>query len=96
MVPMLQLQDPLVDDSRLLGSYVMLFWFVPTFRRTLLSPEFYLKGSEVAEWKNTCRLYTKTGSNFFSSQFNPLKTKRRLLYIKTQSVPRCKHFSSRL
>jgi len=27
---------------------------------------------------------------------NPLKSKRRLLYLKTQSVPRCKHFSSRL
>ena len=27
---------------------------------------------------------------------NPFKTKRRLLYLKTQSVPRCKHFSSRL
>ena len=27
---------------------------------------------------------------------NPLKTKRRLLYLKTQSVPRSKHFSSRL
>jgi len=26
----------------------------------------------------------------------PLKTKRRLLYLKTQSVPRFKHFSSRL
>jgi len=25
-----------------------------------------------------------------------LKTKRRLLYLKIQSVPRCKHFSSRL
>ena len=28
--------------------------------------------------------------------FNPLKPKRRLLCLKTQSVPRCKHFSSRL
>jgi hypothetical protein len=28
--------------------------------------------------------------------FNPLKTKRRPLYLKTQYVPRCKHFSSRL
>jgi len=28
--------------------------------------------------------------------FNPLKTKRRPLYLKTQSVPRCKQFSSRL
>jgi len=27
---------------------------------------------------------------------NLLKTKRRLLYLKTQSVPRCKHSSSRL
>jgi hypothetical protein len=27
---------------------------------------------------------------------NPLKTKRRQLYLKTQSVPRSKHFSSRL
>jgi hypothetical protein len=27
---------------------------------------------------------------------NLLKTKRRPLYLKTQSVPRCKHFSSRL
>ena len=29
-------------------------------------------------------------------EVNPLKTNRRLLYLKTQSVPRCKHFSSRL
>ena len=30
------------------------------------------------------------------SDINPLKTKRRLLYLKTQFVPRSKHFSSRL
>jgi len=29
-------------------------------------------------------------------RFNPLQTKRRPLHLKTQSVPRCKHFSSRL
>ena len=28
--------------------------------------------------------------------FNPLKTKPRLLYLKTQFVPRCEHFSLRL
>jgi len=33
---------------------------------------------------------------FRTTRFNPLKTKRRLLYLKTQSIPRCKHFSSRL
>jgi hypothetical protein len=96
MVPMLQFQTPLADDSRLLGSYVMLFWYVPTFRRKLLSSEFYLKDSEVAEWKKTCRLYTKIGRKFSVVTLNPLKTKRRMLYLKTQSVPRCKHFSSLL
>ena len=30
------------------------------------------------------------------SGLNPLNTKRRLLYLKTQFVPRSKHFSSRL
>jgi hypothetical protein len=30
------------------------------------------------------------------SSFNLLKTERRPLYLKAQSVPRCKHFSSRL
>ena len=29
-------------------------------------------------------------------EFNPLNTKRRPLYLKTQFVPRSKHFSSRL
>jgi len=28
--------------------------------------------------------------------FNPIKTKLRPFYLKTQSVPRSKHFSSRL
>jgi len=32
----------------------------------------------------------------FKWLINPLKTKRRLLYLKTQSVPLCKHFPSRL
>ena len=32
----------------------------------------------------------------FATNFNPLKTKRRLLYLKTQFVPHSKHFTSRL
>ena len=32
----------------------------------------------------------------FSNTFNLLKTKRTQLYLKTQFVPRSKHFSSRL
>jgi hypothetical protein len=35
--------------------------------------------------------YQLTG---FGPFFNPLKTKRRLLYLQTQFVPCCKHFSS--
>ena len=31
-----------------------------------------------------------------SEKLSSIKTKRRPLYIKAQSVPRCKHFSSRL
>jgi len=34
--------------------------------------------------------------DLFLKQINPLKMKRRLLYLKTQSIPCCKHFSSRL
>ena len=40
-----------------------------------------------------CAFYV---SYFKAVTFNPLKTKRRPLYLKTQSVPRCKHFSYRL
>jgi len=38
----------------------------------------------------------KLKKKFRRQKVNPLKTKRRPLYLKTQSVPRCKHFSSRL
>jgi len=37
-----------------------------------------------------------SSGRYLYSISNPLKTKRRLLYLKTQCVPRCKHFSSRL
>ena len=36
------------------------------------------------------------GNTFFTTNFNPLKTKRRLLYLKTQFVPHSKNFSSPL
>jgi len=36
------------------------------------------------------------GTDCFDNQIGPSKTKRRPPYLKTQSVPRCKHFSSRL
>ena len=36
------------------------------------------------------------GGSLSTVLVSPLKTKRRPLYLKTQSVPRCKHFSSGL
>ena len=46
-------------------------------------------------WEGPVNLLQPTGY-VMHQQFNPLKTKRRLLYLKTQFVPRSKHFSSRL
>ena len=37
--------------------------------------------------------HTMSASNVYAASYiNPLKTKRRLRYLKTQSVPRSKHF----
>ena len=46
--------------------------------------------------KALCLEYCILGQTRIVCIFNPLKTKRRLLYLKTQFVPRSKHFSSRL
>ena len=45
-------------------------------------------------WTFVCE--NKGMQELFVSYFNPLKTKRRLLSLKTQFVPRSKHFSSLL
>jgi len=44
----------------------------------------------------TVRSYSPEDGNVYHLMVNPLKTKRKLLYLKTQTVPLCKHFSSRL
>ena len=41
-------------------------------------------------------LSTEIALDLSKSRINPLNTKRRLLYLKTQFVPRSKHFSSQL
>jgi hypothetical protein len=45
---------------------------------------------------NLQKYYFHVFSDGVLVHINPLKTKRRPLYLKTQSVPRCKHFLSRL
>ena len=47
--------------------------------------------------QNHCTQHTKQGKIGYVFQLiNPLKTKRRLLYLKTQFIPRSKHFPPRL
>jgi len=41
-------------------------------------------------------MYLATCVSVEGNSINPLMTKRRLLYLKTQFLPRSKHFSSRL
>jgi hypothetical protein len=51
----------------------------------------YQKIFQCLAWK--INVYCKAHGSIF---FNLLKTERRPLYLKALSVPRCKHFSSRL
>ena len=60
-----------------------LSWFMATEYRQI-----------VGEQLQTVVYKRRLGLNFVL--FNPLNTKRRLLYLNTQFVPRSKHFSSRL
>jgi hypothetical protein len=71
---------------RLLFLFVLLMYLLQSVRALLgeyLCVEYVYYGVCIHE-----------NSKIFS--FNHLKTKSRPLYLKTHSVPRCKHFSSRL
>ena len=46
--------------------------------------------------KHGCVLRSAVHRSLTCCAFHPLQTKRRLHYLQTQYVPRCKHFSSRL
>jgi hypothetical protein len=49
-----------------------------------------------SNFQNKWNLTTATPNHWDPDHFNPLKAKRIPLYLKTQSVPRSKHFLSRL
>jgi len=57
-------------------------------------------GSTFPEWRNQdcwVHMWCKTSTQRkIYCKINLLKMKRRLLYLKTQSVPRCKHVLSQL
>jgi len=54
------------------------------------------EGNFIFENGHTLRKYLTASVIITDRIFNPLQPKRRPLYLKTQSVPRCKHFSSLL
>ena len=54
----------------------------------------FLKASTIRESNNHLTQYNTLDKIW--NGINPLNTKRRLLYLKTQFVPRSKNFSSRL
>ena len=78
--------------SGTLGSYM---YFV--IRRLVLRPNFlahYKTCTQTSRTKGRVLLFHRQYET--RSRFNPLWTKLDLSHLKTQSVPRCKHFSSRL
>ena len=66
--------------------------FLPQCERPRFTPIQNINKIVVLYVKICIFLCSKLGQK----RLNPLKTKRRQLYLKPQSVPRCKHFSSRL
>jgi len=64
---------------------------VPLSSFTTVEPRYYRNQNKITHF-----LTSYTGTKISVTNINPLKPKRRPLYLKTQSVPRCKHFSSRL
>ena len=59
-------------------------------------PPSFIKFREFLDTLGNCYLLKMVSSPWSYLNFNSLNTKRRLLYLKTQFVPRSKHFSSRL
>ena len=56
----------------------------------------YQKDRIPAQTDDSVNSHDDINSRNKKAGINPLKTKRRLLYLKTQFVPRSKHFSTRL
>jgi hypothetical protein len=60
---------------------------------------FRIRTVSITKYVTQCSVFsslTKLGQFSTLLRFNPLNTKRNLLYIRNQSVPRSKHFPARL
>ena len=80
----------LVKHSGILFSYIKLC--ITTDINFAL--EYAIRGVQVNQ--DGLKLYGTHQLLAYADDVNPLNTKRRQLYLKTQFVPRSKHFSSRL
>jgi hypothetical protein len=92
------LKGPLVQNGRLLYCKMLIFL---SGRNGILLLDNRLFNKRSRQERNCYKIVTNLNVMELCQQeeegnINPLKTKRRLLYLKTQSVPRCKRFSSRL
>ena len=100
---------PHIQNHYTFHQYLVLFFkFLNVKRRDLLLPTSHvtnLPGSPTCETSvkfsagylvSDNRLSGTTKQFPSNPSLNPLKTKRRGVYLKTQFVPRSKHFSSRL
>ena len=71
---------------------VLFQYIIPKHRIFPESRKFFLASTEALKLYGEATLIVYDKYLYF----NPLNTKSRLLYLKTQFVPRSKHFSSRL
>ena len=64
----------------------------------IINPELHMNTTsyQTAYKRTPPRISSPSAQADKHSHINPLNTKRRPLYLKTQFVPRSKHFSSRL
>ena len=98
----LEVDSPNTDQVRMRnpGEFVEIFWRITRSVckvRTRWGPKL-LKNDFTTYFicKSLVYLLCSSGQIETWKVFNHLQSKRRLFYLKTQSVPRCKHFSSRL
>ena len=85
-----------INCKIILLSALRLFWFIqisrPKFRALISLPYSISYPFNLS----IIMILAEKYELWISALFNPLNTKRRLLYLKTHFVPRSKHFSFRL
>ena len=79
------------NDGSSLNKYTKWTRLLQSSRTVIQDVSLRYKNRKINFYVDKCTILI-----FVLSHINPLNTKRRLLYLKTQFVPRSKQFSSRL